>query len=261
MADIKKFLDNAGVSTLWGQIATEIQSKVNVEKTRAEQAEAALQTAINNEATTARAAEKANATAAANAKSVADAAKSLAETNKASLAKIQGSDTDKSARAIAAEEVAKIVASADADFDTLKEIADWISTHADGVSSMNTAIQGNTTAINDLKTLVGNTAVATQIANAIEAANHATAGDLNAAITRIGTLEGWKTSLAGTGSRLITEAEITKLGKLVMADDGSVSMSGSIAAGNVQGLTDAIDGRIATQVVALSAEEIVAACK
>ena len=261
MADIKKFLDNAGVSTLWGQIATEIQSKVNVEKTRAEQAEAALQTAINNEATTARAAEKANATAAANAKSVADAAKSLAETNKAGLAKIQGSDTDKSARAIAAEEVAKIVASADADFDTLKEIADWISTHADGASSMNTAIQGNTTAINDLKTLVGDTAVATQIANAIEAANHATASDLNAAITRIDTLEGWKTSLADTGSRLITEAEIAKLAKLVMEDDGSVSMSGSIAAGNVQGLTDAIDGRIATQVVALSAEEIVAACK
>lgn len=261
MADIKKFLDKSGVSTLWAQVATEIQSKVNTEKSRAEGAEAELLSKINAEASTARAAEQANATAAASAKSVADAAKALAETNKAGLAKIQGSDTDKSARAIAAEEVAKIVASADADFDTLKEIADWISGHSDSASTMNTAITNNKNAIDDLKELVGTTAVATQIANAIAAANHATASDLQGAITRIGTLEGWKTTLAGTGSRLITDAEIAKLAKLVMADDGSVSMSGSIAAGNVQGLTDAIDSRIATQVIALTAEEIVDACK
>lgn len=261
MADVKKFLDQSGVSTLWTQIAAEVSTKVGTEKTRAETAEADLLSKINAEASTARAAEQANATAAANAKSVADAAKALAETNKTGLAKIQGSDTDKSARAIAAEEVAKIVASADTKFDTLKEIADWISTHTNSAASMNTAIKNNADAIEALETLVGEKAVATQISEAIAAANHATAADLQAAITRIATLEGWKTNLTGTGSRLITEAEIAKLAKLVMAEDGSVSMSGSIAAGNVQGLTDAIDGRIATQVVALSADEIVAACK
>lgn len=37
-----------------------------------------------------------------------------------------GGDANKSARTISAEEVAKVVASAPADFDTLKEIADWI---------------------------------------------------------------------------------------------------------------------------------------
>lgn len=49
-------------------------------------------------------------------------------------------DDAKSARTIAAEEVAKIVANADSSFDTLKEIADWISTHSESASAMNSAI-------------------------------------------------------------------------------------------------------------------------
>lgn len=47
-----------------------------------------------------------------------------------------GSDTGKSARAIAAEEVAKVVANADASFDTLKEIADWILSDTTGAAKM-----------------------------------------------------------------------------------------------------------------------------
>ena len=47
-----------------------------------------------------------------------------------------GEDVDKSARDIAAEEVAKVVASADSDFDTLKEIADWILNDTTGAVSM-----------------------------------------------------------------------------------------------------------------------------
>ena len=48
-----------------------------------------------------------------------------------------------------------MVAGADASFDTLKEIADWISSHSDSASAMNSAIVGNTNAINALGTLVG----------------------------------------------------------------------------------------------------------
>ncbi len=51
-----------------------------------------------------------------------------------------GNDASMSARAIAAAEVAKIVASAPEAYDTLKEIADWISSHADSASAMNSAI-------------------------------------------------------------------------------------------------------------------------
>ena len=43
--------------------------------------------------------------------------------------------------------IAQIVANAPEDLDTLKEIADWISTHEDSASAMNTAILANTEAI------------------------------------------------------------------------------------------------------------------
>ena len=47
-----------------------------------------------------------------------------------------GGDADKSARDIAAEEVAKVVANADTDFDTLKEISDWILNDTTGAANM-----------------------------------------------------------------------------------------------------------------------------
>ena len=43
--------------------------------------------------------------------------------------------------------IAEIVANAPEDLDTLKEIADWIKTHANDASAMNTAILANTEAI------------------------------------------------------------------------------------------------------------------
>ena len=54
-------------------------------------------------------------------------------------------DTNKSARAIAAEEVAKVVANADTSYDTLKEIADWILNDTTGAAKM-------ASDISDLKT-------------------------------------------------------------------------------------------------------------
>lgn len=47
-----------------------------------------------------------------------------------------GEDTGKTARTIAAEEVAKIVAGADASYDTLKEISDWILANPGGAAEM-----------------------------------------------------------------------------------------------------------------------------
>ena len=47
---------------------------------------------------------------------------------------LQGTDYNKSIRAIAQEEVAGLVANAPTSFDTLKEIADWISSHEDVAS-------------------------------------------------------------------------------------------------------------------------------
>ena len=61
------------------------------------------------------------------------------------------------AEQIAAEvtsKIAEIVANAPEDLDTLKEIADWISTHANDAAAMNTAISTNASDISSLKTSV-----------------------------------------------------------------------------------------------------------
>lgn len=65
---------------------------------------------------------------------------------KADVTKLVGTDkgedgrANKTVREIASEEVAKIVNGADASFDTLKEVSDWISTHGTDAAKMNTDI-------------------------------------------------------------------------------------------------------------------------
>ena len=54
-----------------------------------------------------------------------------------------------------ADAVASIVADAPAAYDTLKEISDWISTHTEDASTMNSSIQTNKTDIANLAKLVG----------------------------------------------------------------------------------------------------------
>ena len=49
-------------------------------------------------------------------------------------------------------EIAKVVADAPEDFDTLKEMSDWIAGHEDDASAMNSAISDNKTAITALQT-------------------------------------------------------------------------------------------------------------
>ena len=244
MADIKKFLDSAGVSTLWGQVKAEIAKIPTYDDTQVKADIAANTAAIEAEVTRAKAAEKVNADA------------------------IAVLNSDSSVEGSVAYQIAQIVAGADGNFDTLKEIADWIAAHPESVTALNAAItneanrakaaeKANTDAIDALETLVGDVAVATQIANAIADANlsqYALASELTALSTQL-------SNLKGTGSRLITTDEISKLAKLVMGEDGSVSMSGSIAAGNVQGLSAAIDDRIAIQIVPLTTAEIQNACK
>ena len=53
-------------------------------------------------------------------------------------------------------EIAKVVANAPEDFDTLKEMSDWIAGHENDVSAMNSAISDNKTNIETLQTDVAN---------------------------------------------------------------------------------------------------------
>lgn len=50
-----------------------------------------------------------------------------------------------------ADAIAQVVAEAPEDFDTLKEISDWISGHSDDAAAMNSAIQQNSTDISNLQ--------------------------------------------------------------------------------------------------------------
>lgn len=151
MADIKKFLDQAGVSALWNRITTELENK-----------------AYND-----------------------SELRNLIKANTDAITVLNGdSAVEGSVSKKVAEGIASVVAGADASFDTLKEIADWIVNDTTGAASMANKISA-------LENLVGNTAVATQIANAIEAAlkidgvdKYALASDLTALAGRVTNLEG-----------------------------------------------------------------------
>ena len=186
--DIKKFLDQAGVSTLWSRIAEEVKkvddkAVKNAEDIAAHAGKiqtmegqiAALEAGTYDDSEVRgliadnKAAHEANAAAIGVLNGAADIAGSVANT----------------ANAAAAAKVAEIVANADANFDTLKEIADWILNDTTGAADMANDIAA-------LQGLVGDVAVATQIANAIAAEGldkYALAADLNALADRVKALE------------------------------------------------------------------------
>lgn len=176
MADIKKFLDQKGVSTLWTAIAKEL------EKTDAKIATntsdiSALKTKVNAlEAGTYDDTE----------------VRSLIAVNSDAITILNGSGegsvTDTAAKQ-AALKVAEIVAGANESYDTLKEIADWILNDTTGAASMANDIDA-------LEALVGSKAVATQISEAIDAAlkvegadKYALAANLTALTSRVKALE------------------------------------------------------------------------
>lgn len=77
--------------------------------------------------------------------------------NETAIGVLNGDEnTEGSVKKTVADEIAKIVAGAPEDLDTLKEISDWISGHADDAAAMNSAIQGNSSAITALQNLIGN---------------------------------------------------------------------------------------------------------
>lgn len=192
MADIKKFLDQAGVSTLWSKIAEELEAKqtainavdekvaTNAGKITTLEGKVEALEAGTYDDTEVRGLISTNADAiAANTEAIgvlngdAETAGSVANT----------------ATGIVATKIAEVVAGADASFDTLKEIADWILNDTTGAANMANKIAA-------LEGLVGDVAVATQIANAIDAAlkvdgvnKYALASDLNDLAARVKTLE------------------------------------------------------------------------
>ncbi len=155
---------------------------------------------------------------------------------KADVTKLVGADkgedgrANKTVREIASEEVAKIVNGADASFDTLKEVSDWISTHGTDAAAMNTQINNNKTAIEKLNgtaETVGSVAntVNTAINGALKADGkdkYALAADLTTANGKITALE---TKTAG-----LTDAEGADMTVRAYVDAGDAKVDAKVTA-------------------------------
>lgn len=119
--------------------------------------------------------------------------KSRMTTAEGKITTLIGEDASKSARAIAAEEVAKIVDGADSSYDTLKEIADWISGHKTDATAMNSAIialEGIVDGIGGDGEKATVVAYVTDAIAALKIGDYAKAADLTALAGRVDTLEG-----------------------------------------------------------------------
>ena len=194
MADIKKFLNQDGVSVLWSRIAEEVKKvddkavvnagEIAKHETRLAAAEGkieALEKGTYDDT-------EVRGLISTNAQGIAD--------NKAAIETLNGDaetagSVANTATSVAAAKVAEIVAGANADFDTLKEIADWILNDTTGAADM----------ANDIAALQAQMAgiestVVAKIAAEIEAAlkadgadKYALASDLVALAERVKAIE------------------------------------------------------------------------
>lgn len=175
--------------------------------------------------------------------------------NKAAIAKLNGTSSEEGS---VAYQIAQVVAGADESYDTLKEIADWISGHTTDAATMNSQISTNKSDITALKGLVGETAVATQISTAIDAAlksgendKYALASDLTAANGKITALE------EKVGEKAVA-TQITEAIDAALKVDGAnkyalASHEHEIA--NVKGLQTLLDNKAAAaDVIALQGD-------
>ena len=143
----------------------------------------------------------------------------------------------------AAQAVAEIVAAAPESFDTLKEIADWISSHAESASAMNTAISENRQGLEALTELVGDTAVADQIAAALDGLDlegtYATASALSALAERVSALEEAGYLTLGALSVQVEGSGNAVTGVAYHGDTGvfTVSMGEVLTADDIQEIT------------------------
>lgn len=159
--------------------------------------------------------------------------------NKAAIDTLNG---DKTVSGSVAYQIAQIVAGADESFDTLKEIAGWITTHKTDAATMNSQINTNKDDISALKTKVGDTSVADQIDAALkdgDSNKYALSSDLDTANGKI-------TSLQELVGETKVETQISTALDSALKVDGAekyalASHTHEIA--NVTGLQGILDGK------------------
>lgn len=254
MADLKKFLDQSGVSTLWSRVAEEVKKvddkaaqnaadiKAHADRlTAAEGKIDALEkgtyddTEVRGLITANDTAIKANAAAIEVLNGAADVAGSVANT----------------ANTAAAAKVAEIVAGANADFDTLKEIADWILNDTTGAADM-----ANDIAALEAKMAGIESTVVAKIAAEIEAAlkadgadKYALASDLSALADRVKAIEDAKYQNA----EQVGSAIDAKIAALDLANAYDAKGAAATAETNAKAHADNLNTAMNTRVAALEA--------
>ena len=263
-----------------GTVSKQIDDKIaalNLSETYdAKGAADAVDQKLATEIQTARAAEQANATAVAKAQSDVDALKASVGTvpaektvvkmieeaqaaatyddtalksrvaaNETAIETLNGDATKEGSVAKqVADAVAKIVADAPEAYDTLQEIAAWITDHADDAAAMNQQINTNKSDIATLTALVGtlpeaveaNTIVAyiQEVVTGLKIGDYAKAADLTAAIARIDTLEG----------KAHEHANKAELDKVAEGDVAKWNAAEQNAKGYADGLNTTMAGRV-----------------
>lgn len=149
------------------------------------------------------------------------------EANTAAITTLNGTGEGSVSKQVA-DAVAQIVSDAPEAYDTLKEISDWISSHASDAAEMNSGIQQNASDIAALETAVAG---------------------------KVDKVE---------GSRLMTEAEGTKLagieagaqanniagvaeGELAISEDSKILSIVAVSQNKVTGLSDALAGKVSVE--------------
>lgn len=215
MAEIKKFLDSAGTTHLWERIKEQLETKAD--KTDLTTLSNKIGTVTDGKTVVDMIAD---AQTAATYDDTALAAR--VTTAEGKITTLIGSDTDKSVRTIANEELAAqlIPETAQESLDTLSEIAAWIQAHPDDAATMNAAIEA-------LAAKVGSAAEGETAATGLYAADAALEAKIQANTDSISKLTGGVESLGALAAKdSITNAEV--------ADDAAIAMS------KIDGLTAAL---------------------
>ena len=148
--------------------------------------------------------------------------------NTEAIAVLNGeSDAGKSVRAIAVEEIAKVVASAPEDFDTLKEIADWIQSDTTGAASMSSDIEDLKDIVNGIGGTDEEPTVIAYVAKAIAAAAPGIATAEIAGLVKSSSAENAIAVNAETGVMTVNKINVNNLtqteGDVLVLNGGTAS--------------------------------------
>ena len=201
-----------------------------------------------------------------------------ASANETAISILNGDETTAgSVKKAVADGIAKIVADAPESLDTLKEISDWISGHADDAAAMNSAIQTNSSAITALQTLIGSLPegiTATDVVGYIQeavAAEKARAegveGGLNTRLTAVETAIGETGSIADAiatakseaiaSAKTYTDTEVKKVNDKAVANTEAIEAINAADTGilaQAKTYTDTLaNGAVATNTAAIAA--------